>query len=76
MIKSKDLCKGCRFDRTFCYFLNTNKKSLCPCINCLVKVMCKEVCCLRNLNKNLGVTLKLTYPLTGKERRVDVQLPE
>jgi hypothetical protein len=37
----ENLCKGCRV-KNIC--LNTMWSTLCPCIACLVKVMCSQTC--------------------------------
>lgn len=45
-----DICEGCSFDvdnhTTICTIRNKGKAKDCPCINCLVKVTCSDVCLL------------------------------
>lgn len=37
-------CKGCGFVYRYCSFANANITEECPCINCLVKIICREFC--------------------------------
>jgi hypothetical protein len=44
-----ELCKGCRLhrmetDKFNCGFDERGAQSYCPCINCLVKVVCQKRC--------------------------------
>ncbi len=41
-----DECKGCRIIRRFsrCFFRDVGLVEKCPCVQCLVKVMCKDKC--------------------------------
>ena len=45
-------CKGCRVKRSDeilgCIFETRNRIKLCPCIDCLVKVICSKFCDKRN----------------------------
>jgi len=55
MNQNKDyLCKGCsmniEIDGYICYFTDKNKQELCPCINCLVKIMCVNVTCKQRID--------------------------
>ncbi len=40
----KDICQGCNISYCFCYFKLAKAEELCPCINCLVKIVCKTDC--------------------------------
>lgn len=43
-----DICEGCSFDNgnhmNQCMIKNKEKDKDCPCINCLIKIMCGNVC--------------------------------
>lgn len=64
-------CKGCRIyredtDRFKCGFVSLNAQSYCPCINCLVKVVCQERCGKR-LNQYPGRIAKFVKEV-GSDR--------
>lgn len=44
----KKMCRGCniigRSERTFCSFRLAKNEDNCACVECLVKVMCKQEC--------------------------------
>lgn len=43
----KKICKGCvmaRSDRSACIIVKKQKEEMCPCINCLVKMICLDTC--------------------------------
>lgn len=47
----KEICKGCatgtRYNELYnsqCSFQMMDLETTCPCIDCLIKVMCKEIC--------------------------------
>jgi hypothetical protein len=47
-----DICKGCGISKsitTHCYFGIVDEREKCPCVNCLVKVICstQPACTLR-----------------------------
>ena len=45
--KRKEICKGCIMTRvggSYCAYVDHNREEECPCIDCLVKVMCNDVC--------------------------------
>lgn len=39
-----DMCKGCLVINSACIFVKTRDQDKCPCIQCLVKMMCTKVC--------------------------------
>lgn len=43
-----DICKGCVYDdgnpQNKCTIYKNNKNKECPCINCLVKCICRDQC--------------------------------
>ena len=43
-MKKDDRCRGCRSAILFCTFYSMKHIHECPCINCLVKVVCKTYC--------------------------------
>jgi hypothetical protein len=43
----KDICKGCSLSTLLyvqCAFVALGKQEQCPCIECLVKPICREIC--------------------------------
>ncbi len=42
------ICKGCPQKGPYCAFIEANIEDKCPCIECLIKVMCNKTCDLRN----------------------------
>ncbi len=58
----KDVCKGCMMGReyTLCYFEELDIEEKCPCVECLVKVMCNESCSKRD-----GVKYMKSIDFTG-----------
>jgi hypothetical protein len=45
--KVTDPCVGCAIGERGCLIKNTYQKVACSCINCLVKVMCSQLCVIR-----------------------------
>jgi len=46
-----DTCKGCNVRKAtgmFCSFETWRKRDLCPCVECLVKPICKAECKIRS----------------------------
>ena len=41
----KEICKGCQVAE--CMFIVKGREELCPCIECLVKVVCQAWCIVR-----------------------------
>lgn len=48
--EAKDICQGCYSikRKIYCGFMNYSTEEKCPCINCLVKVVCENRCDSRN----------------------------
>jgi hypothetical protein len=56
----KDECKGCKFNQGFqqlCFFRSYGVIDKCPCIECLVKIMCLERCLKRSNQISLNQRL-------------------
>ena len=40
-------CKGCPLINSYCVFKMSKYMKVCPCIDCLIKVLCNKVGCLK-----------------------------
>jgi len=49
LVKMNSLCKGCRYLKfsmeSLCLFRKHNAAKICPCIDCLVKIICHNAIC-------------------------------
>ena len=56
------LCRGCRFsklrDTSLCLIVRARSEKKCPCINCLVKVICNKNCDIR-IKKRIEIEKEL-----------------
>ncbi len=58
---SEKVCKAC--NRMTCFFIECGIEEKCPCIQCLVKVMCRSSCDEREQAKSTNTYLDFTRGL-------------
>lgn len=73
---NQNKCKGCLLDqsraRKFCYFLNTKTKKKCPCLECLVKMMCVERTTCELRIKAIKSVAHTAYSETAEQLKQDL----